>query len=272
MDGEKVIKSLKSLLLSRKTGMFIQDLVKEYRDTENSKIPFQELGYNSFLDLLYASDSFNVTKTEKNEFFVTAKPSSHSKHVTDLVKGQHSNKNSKHKSPCMPLESIDENEAMKKPFRYLNTPRTNDFSANQNETINKQSFAVRDENNNNFQTGQASTNAAGYHDENKINIPDRLKQNHHDGVKRFKQRESKSRNGLHTAVGSSNQTLIDMLNGPFDPQRWTMNRRNPLANRNFNMMNRMPPKMSVRLEIPKFIETDELPECGKVMVDAQVTH
>lgn len=50
MDGEKIIKSLKCLLFSHKTGMFIQDLVKKYR----------ELGYNSFLDLITEISLLNL--------------------------------------------------------------------------------------------------------------------------------------------------------------------------------------------------------------------
>lgn len=265
MDGETVIKALKSILLTRETGMFIHDLVKEYRETEGTKIPYQALGYNSFLEFLRASDSFNVAMTNRNAFFVTAKPSASSKHVTDLIKGQHSNKYANHQSQRMPLELIDENQAIQKPFRIQNKAPTNGFQDNKKKALNNHSIALRDDNNNNN------------HDENMINMSKPSKQHHDDSLKRFKKdvelykRESNviSRKDPLTSVGSSNQTLIDMLNGPFDPQRSTLNRRSPLADRNFSTMNVMPSKLSVqiRLENPKLIEMNELPGSASVMAD-----
>lgn len=237
MDVESVIKSLRSILVARETGMLMQDLVKEYNESEGTQIPYRKLGYNSLLELLRASDRFDVNQTEKNNYFVTAKPSANSKHVNDFVKKQ----NSKHKS---------------------------------------QRITIPNDNNNNNQTGQAHASKAVYHNENKIDISDRLKHDD-DGGKRYRQniesyrREPGRSNGPHTPVGFLNRSLSETLNGPFDPQRWTMNRRIPLADRNFKTMNVVPPKVSVqiRLEIPKLIEMNELPEGAIEMADAvsQVT-
>lgn len=259
MDSETVINTLKSIL-SRQTGMFIHHLVKEYRESKGTKIPYEALGYNSFLELLRSSDQFNVAMTNRNAFFVTVKPSASSKHVND------SDKNSKPQSQQrMPLELIDENQAIEKPFRIQQKAPTNAFQGNEKTELNNHSIAVRDDYNEN-------------HDENKINMTKTSKQHHdNDSLKHFKKvfelygRESKliSRKDPLTSVGSSNQAIIDMLNGPFDSQRWALNRRCPLADRNFSTMNVMTPKLSVQtqFESPKSIEMDELRRSASLMVD-----
>lgn len=239
MDVESVIKSLRSILLARKTGMLMQHLVKEYNESEGTQIPYRKLGYNSLLELLRASDSFIVNVAGKNNYFVTAKPSVNSKHLTDLIKRQNS-----------------------KPAK-------------------SQRIAIPNDNNNNNQTGQAYASKGVCHDESKMNISDRLQQHHHHdgdgGGNSYRQdveshrREPERSNSPHTPVGFSNQTLSETLNGPFDPQRWPMNRCIPLADRNFKTMNMVPPKISVqiRLEIPKLIEMNELPEGATEMPDAE---
>lgn len=115
MDQEKVVKVLRSILLSCKSGMFIHDLVKEYRVEEATKIPFKTFGFDSFVDFLRTTGGFVVTET-KDGLMVSAEQTANSEHVNDSVKGQNCSKKvrrkkrSKLQHPRTPLDIIYEDD------------------------------------------------------------------------------------------------------------------------------------------------------------------
>lgn len=115
MDQEKVIKVLRSILQSCKSGMFIHDLVKEYRVEESTNIPFKTFGFDSFVDFLRTTGCFVVNESNDG-LMVLAEQTANSKHVNDFVKGQNNSKKvprkkrSKLQHPRTPLDIIYEND------------------------------------------------------------------------------------------------------------------------------------------------------------------
>lgn len=118
MNREKVIKSLRSILLACKSDLAIHDLVKQFREWEETNIPFREFGCDSFVDFLRESGCF-VLKATNDGLVVSAKQMANSKHVNDFVKEQNVSsktrkplrkKRSKLQHPRAPLEIIYEND------------------------------------------------------------------------------------------------------------------------------------------------------------------
>lgn len=172
MDRENVIKALQSILLSCKSGMVIHDLVKEFRETEGSNIPFRTFGCDTFVDFLRASGCFVVKPTE-DSLVVLANQTANSKHVIDFVKGQTVSKKtrkllrkkrSKLQYPRTPLDTIYENDrAMRygtQPIRKRMQPqcdrRATGSGGFRREPLTQTQNPVCSQNNSNNRTDQGS--------------------------------------------------------------------------------------------------------------------
>ena len=51
-NKEKVIKVIRSLLLSARYGLTVNELCAEYAAVESKPLPYRELGYNSAIDMV----------------------------------------------------------------------------------------------------------------------------------------------------------------------------------------------------------------------------
>lgn len=80
----EVIKSLRSLLNSTKTGLLEKQLRRDYREFEGIEIPYKSFGYSSLLDFLRATNEFDFVTTNDG-IVVLAKLTETSQHVVDLV-------------------------------------------------------------------------------------------------------------------------------------------------------------------------------------------
>ncbi|XP_044764017.1 tudor domain-containing protein 7A isoform X2 [Coccinella septempunctata] len=112
MDEEKerneVISNIRACLISIKGSVSLRQLETDYRVICGQRIPYTRLGFRSVQDFISSIPTLTLTKTSAGEYFVDAKVSEKSVHITDMVSKQ---KNGK-KKPIV--------RAPTKPFRINN--------------------------------------------------------------------------------------------------------------------------------------------------------
>lgn len=105
MDEKSVIKTVCALLTSAKNGLLTAEILKDYKETEGTALPFSTFGYATFDEFLKASGKFILTETSKG-IKVCAKESKASAHNTKLVKDQNGSKAKKKTGALSPRRSL----------------------------------------------------------------------------------------------------------------------------------------------------------------------
>ncbi|KAL3271551.1 hypothetical protein HHI36_022028 [Cryptolaemus montrouzieri] len=89
---EEVIANIRACLISFKGKVSIRQLENDYRTLLGEKIPYSKLGYKSVEDFISTLPSLTVTRSPNGEWFVDAKTSEKSNHITDMVNKQKTGK------------------------------------------------------------------------------------------------------------------------------------------------------------------------------------
>lgn len=97
-NASDVIKTLRSLLNSTQNGLNANQLMREFREMEGYAVPFQQLGFSTFVQFLQNSNEFEIQNTP-NGPHIRAKLTKESVHIAKLVSSQNRGKRKKNVKP-----------------------------------------------------------------------------------------------------------------------------------------------------------------------------
>lgn len=100
-NANDIVKTLRGLLNSAQNGLTTKQLMRDFREMEGCVVPYQALGYSSFVQFLTESNEFDLMNTPDGPH-VFAKVTKESAHIAELVGRQNRIRKKKSNLPARP--------------------------------------------------------------------------------------------------------------------------------------------------------------------------
>lgn len=85
---QEIAKIIKSLVIPHSKGIRIENLIQDFKETEGRDIPFCELGFKSYRDLLSSFDCIQIRCNQFNQELIFAKITPDTAHIQKMVSEQ----------------------------------------------------------------------------------------------------------------------------------------------------------------------------------------